>query len=563
MMSLSGGQPIIILKEGTDRRKGRDAQANNIMAAKIIADSVKTTLGPRGMDKLLVDSIGEVLITNDGATILEELEVDHPAAKMVIQISKTQDEQTGDGTTTSVVLAGELLTKAEELLSKKIHPSQIVDGFRLAQKEASKQLEKLAFDTSHDDRDTLEKLALTSLNSKSVAGAREHIAQLAVDAVLKISEKNAATGKYTADLNYIKLLQKKGKDLKATELIEGVVIDKDIVHSGMPKLVDKAKIILINKNLEIEKGEFDSEIFIENPSEMQMFLDNEEETLRAMVEKIAATGATVVFCQKGIDDLVQHFLSKKGIAAVRRVKKSDIEKIAKATGAKINTSLDELSPEVLGKAGKVYEQKIGDDEHVFVTDCKDPKSVTILIRGGSKYITDEAERALVDATSVVRNGVEDGKAVSGGGSTEAHISKELMSYANKVDGKKQLAVKAFAEALQVIPQTLAENAGQDPLVVLNELTTKHSKNTPDAIYFGVDVYNGGTANMKEKGVVEPLRVKKQAISSASEVTEMILRIDDVLITKSADGGGPPGMGGMPPGMGGMPPGMGGMPPGMM
>ena len=562
-MSLSGGQPIIILKEGTDRRKGRDAQANNIMAAKIIADSVKTTLGPRGMDKLLVDSIGEVLITNDGATILEELEVDHPAAKMVIQISKTQDEQTGDGTTTSVVLAGELLTKAEELLSKKIHPSQIVDGFRLAQKEASKQLEKLAFDTNRDDRDTLEKLALTSLNSKSVAGAREHIALLAVDAVLKVSEKDTTSGKYTADLNYVKLLQKKGKDLKASELIEGVVIDKEIVHSGMPKLVNQAKIILINKNLEIEKGEFDSEIFIENPSEMQMFLDNEEESLRAMVEKIAATGATVVFCQKGIDDLVQHFLSKKGIAAVRRVKKSDIEKIAKATGAKINTSLDELSPEVLGKAGKVYEQKIGDDEHVFVTGCKDPKSVTILIRGGSKYITDEAERALVDATSVVRNGVEDGKAVSGGGSTEAHISKELMSYANKIDGKKQLAVKAFAEALQVIPQTLAENAGQDPLVVLNELTTKHSKNTPDAIYYGVDVYNGGTANMKEEGVVEPLRVKKQAISSASEVTEMILRIDDVLITKSADGGAPPGMGGMPPGMGGMPPGMGGMPPGMM
>lgn len=548
------GQPVIILKENTDRNTGREAQKNNIAASSAIAEAVRSTLGPRGMDKMLVDSLGDVLITNDGATILDELEVEHPAAKLIIQVSKSQDKEVGDGTTSAVVIAGELLKRGDELLEKKVHGTTIVSGYKKAAEAAIKALDELAVE-SDMNKDDLKKIAITSLNSKSVHTAKDHIAQLAVDAVLHIKEEK--DGKVTANLDNVKILQKQGKGLENSSLIKGIAIDKDILHPGMPKSVENAKIALLNTNIEVSKTEFDSEIRITDPSMVQSFLDNEQNIIKEMVEQIEATGANFVVCQKGIDDMAQYFMAKKGIAAVRRVKKSDMDKLARATGGKVVSSLDELTEKHLGSAGKIYETKLGDDDYVYVEDCASPLAVTILLRGASKYATDEAERAMTDALSVVRNVVEDRQIIPGGGAPEVHISQVLEELAKKEKSKERLAIKAFAEAILIIPGTLAENSGLDPIDKVAELTSIYTEGKKG---YGINIESGEITDMLSEGVVEPIRVKRQALKSAAEAAEMILRIDDVIATKGGDDGGMP-PGGMPPG--GMPPGMGGMPPGMM
>ncbi|MCG3218732.1 MAG: TCP-1/cpn60 chaperonin family protein [Candidatus Heimdallarchaeota archaeon] len=544
---MSGQIPVILLKEGSERSTGQEAMRNNILAASAIADAVKSTLGPKGMDKMLVDSLGDIVITNDGATILDELDVEHPAAKMIIQVAKNQDDEVGDGTTSAVIIAGELLAKGKDLLEKKIHATSIVAGYKQASDDAKVILESLAIQMDEDDKDVLRKIALTALNSKAVSNAREHIADIAVEAVSSIVEVGDNNTK-TADLDLVKIIQRQGKSLSDTLLIHGVVIDKEILHPDMPKEFTNAKILLLNKNIEIEKTEFDSEIRISSPDQVQQFLDNEERLIKEMVDKISNSGANVVICQKGIDDLAQYFLAQKGILAVRRVKKSDIEKISKSTGATIITSLDDIPSEgemneVLGHAGKVHEEKIGDEEHIFITECKKSHSVSILIRGVSKYSTDETERALVDALSVVRDVIEDGTYVSGGGSTEIELSLKLREKAANIKGKEQLAYQAFAEALEIIPNTLSENAGYDPIAKINEIISAHSGENKHS---GINVHDGTISNMIELGILEPLRVKIQAIKSASEAAEMILRIDDVIAIK----GSPEGAG-MPPG--GMPP----------
>jgi len=564
-MSMTG-QPILLLREGSERTKGRQAQQNNITASSAIAEAVRSTLGPRGMDKMLVDSLGDVVITNDGATILEELDVEHPAAKLVIQVAKSQDKEVGDGTTTAVVIAGELLKRGDELLDKKVHGTRIVSGYKMAAKKAQELLDEIAIDVQKDDRDMLIKIANTALNSKAVHTAKDKIAALAVDAVLAIAED--VDGKSVADLDNVKIIQKSGLKLSDSHLVAGVIIDKDVLHAGMPKKVDDAKIALINANIEVEKTEFDAEIRISDPDSIQSFLDQEENAIKDMVDKIEAAGANVVICQKGIDDLAQHFLSKKGIMAVRRVKKSDMGKIAKATGGKIISSIKEISADDLGNAGKVEERKLGDDTYIYVSEAPNPKSVSIILRGSSKYATDEAERAITDALSVVRNVVEDGKMLPGGGFPEIYLNGKLEEFADTQTGKERLAIKAFAESLLIIPTTLAENAGLDPLDIVAELKAAHSEGKAN---IGLDLSQhnigvlGKPGDMKELGIVEPIRVKRQALKSASEAAELILRIDDVIAVK---GGGdeqmpPGGMGGMPGGMGGMPGGMGGMPPGMM
>jgi len=558
IMSLTG-QPIIILRENSERSKGRDAQKNNIAAASAISEAVRSTLGPRGLDKMLVDSLGDVVITNDGATILEELDVEHPAAKLIIQVAKSQDKEVGDGTTTAVVIAGELLKKGDELLEKKVHGTKIVSGYKRAAEAAIESLEEITVKVSSTDRAQLLQIASTALNSKSVHMAKQKIAEIAVDAVMKIAEE--VDGSMKADLDNIKILQKQGKGLTDSYLMDGIAIDKEVLHQGMPKNVSNAKIALINTNIEVTKTEFDAEIRISDPMAVQGFLDNEEKMIKDMVDKIIKTGANVVICQKGIDDLAQHFLAKQGILAVRRVKKSDMEKISRATGAKIASSLDELAKDDLGVAGKVYETKMGDDDYIYIEDAPSPRAVTAILRGASKYATDEAERALTDALSVVRNVIEDGTMIYGGGHPELHMHFAVKAVAEQTTGKERLAIEKFAEALLIIPSTLAENSGLDPLDIIGELTAKFTKGNK---HVGLDLsqhntggISGKVGNMKTAGVFEPLRVKIQAIKSASEAAELILRIDDVIAVKGGgDGGMPPG--GMPD-MGGMPPGMGGMP----
>ncbi|MCY3411491.1 MAG: thermosome subunit [Candidatus Heimdallarchaeota archaeon] len=560
-MSLAG-QPVIILRENSQRTKGRDAQKNNIAAAAAIAEAVRSTLGPRGMDKMLVDALGDVVITNDGATILEELDVEHPAAKLVIQVAKSQDKAVGDGTTSAVVIAGELLKLGDELIGKKIHGTKIVAGYKKAAKEAIDSLNAIALNIKPSDRELLIQIANTALNSKAVHMAKNTIAEIAVDAILKIKEGKGKNIK--ADLDNIKILQKQGKSLADSYLMEGIAIDKSVLHQGMPKKIEGAKIALINSNIEVTKTEFDAEIRISDPLQVQNFLDNEERMIREMVDKIKATGANVVICQKGVDDLAQHFLSKDGIMAIRRVKKSDMEKIALATGANIASSLDELSAEDLGTAGKIYETKLGDEDYIYIEECPSPRAVTVFIRGASKYSTDEAERALTDALSVVRNAIEDGQMIYGGGFPEIHMHHAIKKLAEKTTGKEKLAIEAFAEALLIIPTTLAENSGLDAIEKVAEMTAAYAEGKKNV---GIDLtkHNEGGAigeigDMSISGIIEPLRVKIQAIKSASEAAEMILRIDDVIAIKGGDGGAPGGMppGGMPPGMGGM----GGMP-GMM
>ncbi len=522
-MAQLGGVPVLLLKEGTERTTGKDAQTRNILAAKAIAEAVRTTLGPRGMDKMLVDSMGDVVITNDGATILKEMDIEHPAAKMMVEVAKTIDEEVGDGTTTAVVLAGELLKKAQELLEQDVHPTVIANGYRMAAEEAHKILDGIASDVSPDDSETLKKIAMTAMTGKGAEIAKEHLSELAVEAVRTIARGRRKGERIDTDM--IKLEKKIGGSTADTQLIRGMVIDKERVHPGMPKRVENAKIALINAPLEIEKTEIDAKIEITSPEQMKAFLDEEERMLREMVDKIKASGANVVFCQKGIDDLAQYYLAKAGILAVRRVKESDMKKLAQATGGKILTSLEEIREEDLGKAGLVEERKVANEEMIFVEDCPNPKAVTILIRGGTEHVVDEAERAMNDAIRVVACTLEDGKYVPGGGAPEIEVALKLRDYASKVGGREQLAIQSFADALEIIPRSLAENAGLDPIDMLVSLRAAHEAGDKNA---GLDVFNGEAVDMVKANVIEPLRVKKQAISSAVEAATMILRIDDVI-----------------------------------
>jgi thermosome len=538
-LTTQGGQPVLILKEGTSRKRGKEAQTNNIMAAKVIAEVLRTTLGPRGMDKMLIDGLGDITITNDGAAILDEIDVQHPAAKMMVEVAKTQDNMVGDGTTTSVILAGELLRKAEELLAQNIHPTVIVNGYRKAVDKAVEALAKLAITVNLDDLETLKKVSMTSMGSKAVGNARGHLSDITIDAVKLIAEKRG--DKTLADIDNIQRVKKVGKSLFDTELIKGIIIDKEIVNAGMPKRVENAKIALLDSPLEVEKTEFSAEIRIRDPTQMQAFLDKETHMLKDMVVKIKASGATVLFCQKGIDDMAQHFLAKEGIIAARRVKQSDMEKLARATGGKLITKLDDLTGKDLGEAGIVEERKVGDDKMIFVEKCKEPRSVAILIRAGLERMVDEADRAMNDALSVVADVVEDNKIVAGGGATEAEIAKVLRGFATKVGGREQLAIEAFADALEIVPKTLAENAGLESIDILVGLRSAHEKKNGHLM--GVDVFKGKIVNSYEDGVVEPLKVKEQAMKSAAEVASMILRIDDVIASTKPRGGAPPG--GMP------------------
>jgi thermosome len=536
-------QPILILPEGAMRTIGRDAQRNNILAAKQIAESVRTTLGPRGMDKMLVDDLGDVTITNDGATIVDELSVEHPAAKMMVEVAKTQDDEVGDGTTTAVVLAGELLKNAEKLLDQDIHATVVAKGYRMAAKEAQNILEKTATNVSKEDEALLRKIAMTAMTGKGAEHAKEYLSDLAVKAVKQVAEEE--NGKITVDLDDIKIEKKQGKSISDTELIQGILVDKERVHSGMPRKVENAKIALVDLALEVKKTETDAKIQITSPEQLEAFLKQEENMLKEMVETIKNSGANVLFCQKGIDDLAQHYLSQEGIFAVRRVKKSDMEKLAKATGARVVTSLEELKKGDLGYAKVVEEEKIGGDEMTFVRGCKNPKSVSILVRGGTEHVVDEVERSLKDAIGGVASAIEEGKVVAGGGSPEIEVAKGLRAYADKVGGREQLAINAFADSMEIIPRTLAESAGMDAIDALVELRSAHGKSKNA----GLNVFTRKCEDMWDLGVIEPLKIKTQAIKSASEAAEMILRIDDVIAaSKKETPSMPPGGsgGGMPP-----------------
>ena len=549
MSAQAGGVPVLILKEGSSRSRGRTAQHNNIMAAKIIAETVRSALGPKGMDKMLVDSLGDATITSDGRTILDEMDVEHPAAKMMVEVAKTQDDEVGDGTTTSVIVAGELLGKAEELIDKKVHPTIVIDGYRKAADKALEILEKIAIEVEPTDKDFLKKVAMTSMASKLVSENREQLAEITVDAILHVAEK--VGDEYRVDLDDVMVEKKPGESMTDTKLIEGIVLDKEIVHPGMPKRVEEAKIALIDTALEVQKTEFDAKINIETPEQMEAFLHEEENMLREMVDKVTSKGATVVICQKGIDDMVQHFLARNGVSAIRRAKKSDMEKLAKATGGRVITNLDDFTEDDLGYAKLVEERKIGDDKMTFIEGCKNPKSVAILIRGGTERIVDEAERSIHDALSVIRDVVQEPKALAGGGAPELEISRALRDYAESLPGREQLAVQRFAEAIETVPITLGENAGLDPIDILSELRARHDKGETWA---GVDVFEGKVKDMKKLEVYEPLAVKKQIIKSATEAATMILKIDDVIASGRMKApptppGGPGGMGGY----GGMPP----------
>ncbi len=557
VLAPKGNMPIVLLKEGTSETKGREAQKNNIAAAKIIAEIVQTSLGPRGMDKMLVDSLGDVTITNDGATILKEIDVQHPAAKMLVEIAKTTDNEVGDGTTSAVVLAGSLLENAESLITQDVHPTIIVDGYRKASKKAKQYLQDIADTVTANDKPTLLKIAKTSMQTKLVSKDSGYLADLVVKAVISVAEKEGTN--FSVDEDDIKVEKKAGGSVRNSVLIEGIVLDKEVIHAGMPKQVNDAKIALINNALEISKTETDAKINISNPQQIKSFLDEENKMLKNMVDKVIGSGATVVLCQKGIDDMAQHYLAKAGILAVRRVKESDLTKLAKATGARIVTNLDDLFEKDLGSAGTVEERKIEEDRWVFIEGCKHPKSVSLLLRGGSQRVVDEVERSVHDAIMVVRDVMEVPSIVAGGGAPETYVATKIRSWSKSLEGREQLAAEKFADSLESIPLALAENAGMDPIDTLANLRSKQLKGEK---WTGVDVLKGRVVNMKSSDIIEPLSVKQQVVSAASEAACMILRIDDVIaVAKSA--GPPPGAeGGMPPGMGGMggmPPGMGGMP----
>ncbi|MGA3405229.1 MAG: thermosome subunit beta [Candidatus Bathyarchaeia archaeon] len=540
-MAYLAGQQVLILKEGSTRNRGRDAQKSNITAAIIVSEVVKSTLGPRGMDKMLVDSMGDVTVTNDGATVLDEVDVQNPAAKMMVEVAKAQDDEVGDGTTTAVILAGNLLKRAQALLDDGVHATIIVAGYKKAADRAIEILDTIGEPIKLEDKVSLKKVAMTAMHSKGLGGAREHFADIAIEAVKQIAEKRGDA--MYADIDNIQLVKKEGKGLLDTELVNGVIIDKEVVHPGMPKQVKNAKLALLDSALEIEKTEISAEIRINDPTQMKAFLDEENRMMKEMVEKIKKSGANVVLCQKGIDDTTQHYLAKEGILAARRIKKSDMEKLGRATGGKIVTNLDDLKAADLGKAGLVEEKKIGDDKMVFIQECKDPRSVSILIRAGLERVVDEAERSLKDALSVVADVVHKPKVVTGAGAVEAELAKRLRDYSTKVGGREQLAIEAFAETLEMIPKTLAENGGLDPIDIMVSLRSAHEKK--DGMNYGVDVLKGGVKDMKKQGVIEPLRVKEQAIRSAAEAASMILRVDDVIAAAKPPPTPPPRGGEMP------------------
>ncbi|WP_196214132.1 thermosome subunit alpha [Methanolobus vulcani] len=546
MAGQMAGQPIFILREGSQRTRGREAQSNNIMAAKAVAEAVRTTLGPKGMDKMLVDSLGDVVITNDGATILKEMDIEHPAAKMIVEVSKTQDDEVGDGTTTAAVIAGELLKKAEELIEQDVHPTIIASGYRMASEKAGEIIKTLAKSVTRENRDILINISGTAMTGKGAEATKEVLANVTVDAITSIADEDN-----NVDMDNIKVEKKAGARIEETELIKGMIIDKERVHTNMPKKVENAKIALINTAIELKDTEVDAEISITSPEMLQSFLDQEEKMIKDLVDKVTGSGANVVFCQKGIDDMAQHYLAKAGVFAIRRVKKSDMQKLARATGGKLVTNVDEITEADMGKADLVEEKKIGGDPMTFVTGCDNPKAVSILLRGGTEHVIDNIERALNDSLRVVGVAIEDEKLVAGGGSPEVEVALRLQEYAATLSGREQLAVKAFAEALEVIPRTLAENAGLDPIDMLMELRAHHEKGVKTA---GLNVYEGKVIDMWEAGVVEPLRVKTQAINAAAESAVMILRIDDIIASRQ----GAPGpsaedmVPNLPPGMGGMP-----------
>ena len=523
-MAQLSGVPIIILKEGTERKQGKDAQKNNIAAAKAVAEAVRTTLGPKGMDKMLVDSLGDVTITNDGATILDTIDVEHPAAKMIVEVAKTQDDKVGDGTTTSVIISGELLNLAEELMEQSVHPTIIFRGYRKALLKSKEILQELATNIDINDMKTLMQVAETSMNSKLIAGVKNHFADIAVKAISQIKEERG--NHIVIDLDQIQIIKKEGKSLLDTNLLYGIIVDKEIVHPMMPKLVKNAKIALINSSLEVEKTEFDAEIRVQTPDQINKFLEEEANMLKNRVAKLKEIGANVVFCQKGIDDKAQNYLAKENIITIRRVKRSDMEKLARATNAKIINNIYEISENDLGKAGKVEEKKIGDDNMIFVSECADPKAVSILIRAGIEHVVDEAERMLHDALSVVKAAIELPYILPGGGASEIELAKRLRAYARSIGGREQLAIEVYANALEIIPRTLVENAGYNPVDLIVELRSKHE--TEEGNSYGINIDTGKPGDMVKMGVLEPLSILTQAVQSATEVSSMILKIDDVI-----------------------------------
>jgi len=540
VIMMNGRQPIIVLREGTTREKGKDARSNNIMAAMAISDAVKSTLGPKGMDKMLVDSMGDAVITNDGAIILKEIDIEHPAAKMIVEVAKSQDEECGDGTTSAVILTGELLKVSNVLLDQNIHPTVITAGYKLAADEAIKIINKNSIPLKSDDKETLRNLAMTAMASKGASGSKELLADVVVNAVTSVSEN--INGKTTVDLDNIQIKKQQGGSIEDTEIINGIILDKERVNNDMPQNVKNAKIALVNIAFEIKKTEVDARIQINDPTQLQSFLDEEETMLRKMVEKIKKSGANVLICQKGIDDVVQYLLAKEGIYAVRRASEGDIKKLAKATGAKIISNLDDLNKNDLGYAGLVEEKKYGDDKFTFIMKCKNPKAVSIMIRGGTEHVIDELERGLHDSLSVVKIALEDGKVITGGGSTATTIAMGLRDYASSVGGREQMAIEAFANAMEIIPKTLSQNAGLDPIDIMLKIRTEHKKGSK---YAGVNVLEKKVDNMLKNNVIEPIRLGLNEIQAASEAATMILRIDDVIASKSGGGGMPPG----PPGGG--------------
>lgn len=556
---MSGNQPIFVLKEGTERERGQDAQKNNINAAKAIADAVRTTLGPKGMDKMLVDSLGDVVITNDGVSILNEIDIEHPAAKMLVEVAETQEEECGDGTTSAVILAGELLKEAEDMLDQ-LHPSTIANGYRLASEKTSEILEDMKEEIDIDDDGKLESIAQTAMTGKSIEADKEDLAEISVEAVKHIVEETEEG--YFSNIDNIKVEKKAGASVDKTEMVNGIILDKERLTENMPKDTKDAKIALLNSALEVKETEIDASIEITNPDQLQQFIDEEEEGIKEMAEKVKDVGANVLLCQKGIDDLAQHYLAKNGIMAIRRVKKSDVKKLSKATGGNVVNNLTDLEEADLGEAGRVHERTIAGDKMTFVEGIEDGKSVSLLLRGGTEHVVDELERAIKDAIKVISVAIEDGAILPGGGATEVELSNRLKEYSGKVSGRRQIAFETFADSLDIIPRVITENAGLDGIDVLMELNTKHEKDGNKN--FGIDVDTGKTQNMVKDGIIEPFRVKNQAIKSATEAANLILRIDDVIASKGSgeEGGEPPagGPGGAPGGMpgGGMPGGMGGL-----
>ena len=538
-----GNAPVIILREGTKRDKGKDAQFNNISAARAISDAVRSSLGPRGMDKMLVDSMGDVVITNDGVTILKEMDVQHPAAKMLVEVAKTQDAEVGDGTTTSVILSGELLKKATDLIDANVHPTLIASGYRLANDKAQEVLKDIAMKVSIDDEDTLKLIAQTAMISKSVNTSKEYFGEMVVDAVKTVVDKDL-DGNYTVDLKNIQTVKKAGAKMEESYIVKGLIIDKEPVQPSMPKVVKEAKIALIDAPFEVKKTEIDAKIQITDPTQLSAFIAEEEKMLKDMVMKVKEAGANVVFCQKGIDDLAQHLFAKEGIYACRRVKKSDMERLGRSTGGNIVNKISEMDSSDLGYADTVELKKIEDEEMTFITGVKEPKTVSVLVRGGTNHVADEVERSLVDAWSVVKVAIEDGMMVTGGGSTAMEVAMQLRDYAASVGGRAQMAIEAYASAMEIIPSTLAENAGLDPIDVVIEMRKQHKGGK---VYDGLNPYTGKVEDMKALNVIEPYRIGKQAINSATDAAVMILRIDDVIAARASpvpqmgDGGPMPGM----------------------